>query len=169
MKKETNNELLDDVLAEAAPADFREALLGETLRVVRRRRRVRQTRSAIVTMVALALLGFFALRKNAPVPSALLTLPSAKTTTSHPYTVVNTRPLSANAMVTTRPMGTVTVITSETTVAVIETTNGNFRTIGDEELLALVAAHPAILVQTGPQSEKLVFANPADAKGFPEN
>ena len=47
MNRPTDNErLLDDMLSEAVPADFREALLGETLRLACRRRRWRQTRRA---------------------------------------------------------------------------------------------------------------------------
>jgi len=41
--------------------------------------------------------------------------------------------------------------------------------INDDELLALVASHPAVLIRTGPHSEELVFANPKDQSGFPLN
>jgi hypothetical protein len=41
--------------------------------------------------------------------------------------------------------------------------------INDDELLALLADKPAILIRTGPHSEELVFANPEDQKGFPLN
>ena len=52
--------------------------------------------------------------------------------------------------------------------AVIEvaTVSGGFRIINDNELLALLADKPAVLIRTGPNSEELVFANPADQKKF---
>ncbi|MEI9959789.1 MAG: hypothetical protein WDM76_01280 [Limisphaerales bacterium] len=61
------------------------------------------------------------------------------------------------------------MISSSATVTEIATTHGNFRSINDAELLALVAGRPAILIRTGPDSEELVFANAEDQKGFPAN
>ena len=56
MENEADNEqLLADVLSEAVPAEFRGAMLGETLRRVRRRRRWRQTRRAAAALAALGL------------------------------------------------------------------------------------------------------------------
>jgi hypothetical protein len=51
----------------------------------------------------------------------------------------------------------------------IHTGSGNFRVNNDDELLTLVSPRPAALVRLGPHSEQLVFANPADEKGFPVN
>src|ERR1039457_506831 len=77
MNHETDNEqLLADVLAEAAPTDFREALLGETLRLARRRRRWRQTRRAAALLVALGLLAVL-VRQNLP-PPPLAPMPVTK-------------------------------------------------------------------------------------------
>jgi hypothetical protein len=167
MNRKTDNKLLDDVLAEAAPAGFREALLDETLRVVRRRRRIRRTRNVAGVLAALALLGLLVLQRTSR-PRSIAIAPTAKAA-GKSYTLIQTQPLSAGSVITTRSTSAVSFVTSTATVAVVETSPGNFRPIDDQQLLALVAAHPAVLVRTGPHSEQLVFANPDDAKGFPLN
>ena len=48
----------------------------------------------------------------------------------------------------------------------VATSGGGFRLINDNDLLALLADKPAVLIRTGPDSEELVFANPADQKTF---
>ncbi len=168
MNRKTDNELLDDVLAEAAPANFREALLDETLRVVRRRRRLRHARNVTGMLAILCLLGIFVWQKNLKTTSIAI-VPQPPQPIEKGYTLIRTQPLSAGDVITTHPSGTMPFITSAATVAIVETTPGQFRLINDQQLLALVAAHPAILVRTSPNSEQLVFANPQDAKGFPLN
>ena len=168
MNSKRGNELLDDVLAEAAPADFREALLGETLRLVRRRCRLRYARNAAGILIALALLGALIFPKNIHKQSIAVAPPKEKPVEKN-YALVITRPLAAGAMITTHPLAAAQFAGSKPTVEMVETTPGNFRTINDDELLALLAGHPAALVRVGPNSEKLVFANPQDAKGFPLN
>ena len=169
MKRPTDNEcLLDDVLAEAAPADFREALLGETLRLAGRRRRWRQTRRAAALLVALGLLAGL-VWQNRLLPSTPL-LPVAKAGGGS-YELIRTEPLPASALVTTHPLAAGQIVASAEPVAVIETNTGRgeFRVINDDELLTLVSPRPAALVRLGPHSEQLVFANPDDEKGFPVN
>jgi len=165
MNKRTDNELLDDVLAEAV--DFREALLSRTLAAVRRRRRFRRSRNVTVFVLLFALAGIFIWQKN-PEHGPMAVSPMMKAPVKS-YTVISTQPLPASDIVTTPTPGSVQFVTSEPTIEVVGTTTGNFRVINDEQLLALVAAHPAVLVRTGPHSEELVFANPADAQGFPLN
>jgi hypothetical protein len=150
-----NKQLLADVLAEAAPADFREALLGETLRLARCRRHWRQTRRAAALLVALGLFTLLVWR-NFP-PHLLAPMPMAKVKVQG-YELVRTQPLSADHLVA-----------SVTTTEIVQTASGNFHVINDDELLALVASRPAALVRLGPHSEQLVFVNPADEKGFPVN
>jgi hypothetical protein len=157
--------LLSEVLAEDAPAGFREALLGETLQRVRRRRRVRQARRVAALCVVAGMLTVFAWR---------FLLPHSGTLTGKPrstgYELVLTQPLSAGAIVATQPLSAGHLISSQTTVAVVSTTGGgNLRLINDDELLALVAPRPAALVRFGPDAEMLVFANPEDERGFPLN
>jgi len=167
-RKTDNEELLDDVLAEAAPADFREALLDTTLRQVRRRRRLRRARNVAGVVAALLLLGALVWPKNAK-QTPIAIAPPTKKAVEQSYTLVTTQPLSPDNMVQTHPFGTPQIITSRATVEIVQTAAENFHLINDEQLLALTADHPAILVRTGPHSEELVFANPQDAKGFPAN
>jgi len=65
MKTESEHRLLlDEVLAEAAPADFERALLDGTLRAARRRRRLRRWNrglGAVGAIAALALVVWHAL------------------------------------------------------------------------------------------------------------
>jgi len=155
------------VLSEAAPADFRETLLGGTLHLVRRRRRWRQTRRAGGALMLLAL--FSALVwQNLPNHPAAPTLVAK--TIEKSYQLVHTRPFPANAVVTTRLLATEQLIASATTVVVVRTTGGgNSRVINDEELLALLSPRPAVLIRLGPDSERLIFVNSPDGKDFPPN
>ncbi|HUB87080.1 MAG TPA: hypothetical protein VMB22_04255 [Verrucomicrobiae bacterium] len=159
--------LLDDVLAEAAPADFREALLDETLRLARRRRQFRKIR---YTATALVVLGLTAALfwQNWPKEPAV-SLPLAKKTVRASYQLVRTQPLPAGAIVTTHPLAPGEFVASISAVRIVQDTAGNYRVINDAELLALVGQHPAVLIRTGPHSEELVFADLEDQKGFPLN
>ena len=42
------------------------------------------------------------------------------------------------------------------------TVSGGYRLLNDDELLALLADKPAVLIRTGPHTEELVFGNPED-------
>jgi hypothetical protein len=159
-----NEQLLADVLAEAAPADFREGLLGETLRLACRRRRWRQTRRTAALLVALGLLGVLVRQNFQPHPLAPVTVTKVKVKS---YELVRTQPLSAGAIVVTRPLSADRLVASVATTEKIQTGSGNFRVINDDELLALVASRTAALVRLGPHSERLIFANPDDERGFP--
>lgn len=167
--KADNGQLLNDVLTEAAPPNFRDAMLGETLRLIRRRRRWRATRRAAALLVMLALCGIFIWQKNLPQKPVASTSATPAKATEKSYTLVETQPLPAEAIVTTQPVATGQFIASTASVEVVQTRAGNYRVINDDELLALVASHPAVLIRTGPHSEELVFANPKDQKGFPLN
>ena len=165
--KTDNEQLLADVLAEAAPADYRDAMLGETLHRVRRRRRWRQTRRAAVLLAVLGLCGIFIWQRNLP-PRPAVSAPEAKAVAQN-YQLVESRPLPASAFVATQPLASGQFMAPAETVGMVSTSSGNYRVINDAELLALVASHPAVLIRTGPRSEELVFANPEDQKGFPLN
>ena len=166
-RKADNEQMLADVLAEASPADFRGAMLGQTLRLVRRRRRWRQTRRAAALLVALGICGVFIWQKNLPL-WPIASAPAAKAV-GKSYHLVQTRPLPAGALVATRPLISGHVVASAATVELVQTRSRNYRVLNDDELLALVGRRPAILIRTGPNSEQLVFANPEDEKGFPLN
>ena len=157
-----NQELLAEVLAEASPADFREAMLVETLRLARRRRQFRQARPAAGFFVLMGLLAVLAAQhfSKPPVGSS----PLAKQIVRQSYKLVRTRPLPASALVSTRSFPATGITASVPKVIEVATVSGGFRLINDDELLALLADKPAVLIRTGPHSEELVFANPEDQK-----
>jgi hypothetical protein len=162
-----NGLLLNDVLAEAAAPDFRGVLLEQTLGLVRRRRRWRQTRRVAGIFVVLGLLGILVWQKN--LPQRVSTPVTVAQAVEKSYTLVRTQPLPAGEMVTTRSLDPGRFIVSVATVEIVQTGSTDYRVIGDNQLLALLTSHPAALVQTGPQSERLIFANPEDELGFPVN
>ncbi|HKW28747.1 MAG TPA: hypothetical protein VJT54_05395 [Verrucomicrobiae bacterium] len=168
MKYNADNELLlNDVLAEATPPDFRGAILDQTLGLARRRRRWGQIRRVAGIFTVLGLLGFFVWQKDLPRQASMPM--NASKTIEKSYTLVRTQPLPAGEVVATRPLTAGRFIVSTLTVGIVQTGRGNYRLINDNELLALLTSHPAALVRTGPHSEQLIFANPEDEKGFPLN
>ncbi len=162
-----NGPLLNDVLAEAVPPDFRGAMLEQTLGLVRRRRRRRQIRSGAGILVVLGLLGFLVWQKNLP-PRTSVPVTVAKMVERN-YTLVQTQPLHAGELVTTQPFAPGQFIASVATVEIVQTGGADYRVINDNQLLALLTSHPALLVRTGLHSQRLIFANPEDEMGFPAN
>jgi hypothetical protein len=90
--------------------------------------------------------------------------PFAKPTEPQSYKLVRTEPLPASAVIQTVKFPEAQLAGSVPKVVEVATTGGGFRVIGDNELLALLADKPAVLIRTGPHSEELVFANPEDQK-----
>lgn len=74
--------------------------------------------------------------------------------------------MPVGAIVSTRDFSEVFFAVPPSTIAEIATVSGGYRLINDDELLALLADKPAVLIRTGPHSEELVFANPEDQKKF---
>jgi hypothetical protein len=91
-------------------------------------------------------------------------LPLAKKVARQSYELVRMQPLPASAIVSTRNFSATGFSLSVPRVIEVATTSGGFRLINDDELLALLADRPAVLIRTGPHSEELVFANPEDQK-----
>jgi len=85
------------------------------------------------------------------------------------YTLVRSRPLPASALVETLPLPDGAAIASASLVETVPTTANNYRPIDDEQLLALLAPRSAALIREGPDSERLIFVNPADRDGVPAN
>jgi hypothetical protein len=98
MKRESDDDaLLKDVFGEAAPASLRETMLGESLRMVRRRYRSRRLGRAAALLVVLGL-AVVLIRPSTPRrPDVLSQATPAKAKKS--YTLVRSRPLLAAAMV----------------------------------------------------------------------
>ena len=132
--------LLADVLAEESAAGFREALLSETLGLVRRRHRVRQAWRAASALVLIAGLGVMVWRILPPTAVA-------PGTAGRGYEVVVSQPLPPAAVVLSQPFAADRIVASVRNAEVVQTSpsRGIVREIDDGELLAL-----------------LVFINPAD-------
>ena len=153
MSPDRNKPLLSDVLAEDTNADFRQALLGHTLRIVRRKRRfrkVRQSAYASLMVVGLALISihFF------------ISKPPASKRLEPSYTLVMTQPFPASAVLSTSRDHSVAAISTSPTVEWIATAESSpiLRQLDDDELLALLPS-PALLVRRGPHIAEVVFAN----------
>jgi len=152
--------LLDDVLAEAAPADFERALLDGTLRAVRHRRRVRRSCRGLAVVGILAGIAVAVWNALLPTTSVNLVRPALH--------IVSSQPLPASMVIGTGPGGVAVVTSSLATVLVVETGSiqDPFKEINDEQLLALVEGRPAALVRKGPHQAELLFLNPEDTNGF---
>ena len=153
--------LLADVLAEGAPSDFSEALLGDLLQRVRQKRRSRRLRQQGAALAMATLLAILAWRH---LPRFGVLSESA----AGGYELVHTQVLAAHAVVHTQAFAPAQPMLAVSSVTVVRTRSGQFRTLGDNELLAL-AGRPAVLVRLGPHLQLLVFANPADQAVFPVN
>ena len=166
MKNRADQEnLLVEILAEASPPDFRAALLAETLRRARRRRQFRPARRAAGVLAAAGLLAFLAAQPF--FKPVAVSPPLARKMMRQSYELVRTQPLPANAIISTENFSETPSAASVPKVAEVATISGGFRLINDDELLALLADKPAVLIRTGPHTEALVFANPEDQKRFP--
>lgn len=163
MNNHTDKEsLLAEVLAEAAPADFRAAMLAETLRLARRRRQFRQVRYAAGVLAVMGLLAVLVPKHFSKEEKS--SMPLVKRIAKPSYELVRTQAMPAGELIGTRNIPEVQSVVSVSTVVEIATTGGGFLQINDKELLAFLADEPAVLIRTGPHSEELVFANPEDQK-----
>jgi len=159
--KSDRQQLLDDLLDEAAPPDFKETLWQQTLEAVRHRNHARRRNRAVLA-VAVAIV--------IPVLVWRLVIPSAPTEVQVPqHGLVHSQSLRPAMFVETKP-GTVRVITSlADSVAVIKTDPAKrlFQEIDDDQLLTLLAGRPAVLIREEPGQASLHFVNPEDQQGFP--
>jgi hypothetical protein len=153
MNRPTDNErLFADALTDASPAGFREGLLGETLRLARRRRRVRQVhRFGIVAGIAVALAFWMWPRtiSHRPSPAPAIT----------GYRLIETQPFPPSAIVATQPFTSSIVASTppENVITTAEARDG-LRMLTDDELLSIAPA-PAMLVRLGPNSAELILPN----------
>src|SRR5438045_1292313 len=123
-----HHSLLEDVLAEAAPADFERVLLDGTLRAVRRRRQARRWGRGLAVVGAFAAIALTAWKTLLPTTSVRSGL--------H---VVSSRPLPRSMIVETKPGGVTLVTSSPNTFIPVKTgaIEDPFQEINDEQLLAL--------------------------------
>ena len=145
--------LLSEILAEEAPAGFREALLNDTLRLARRRRYVRHAHGGLAGLALMLALLLITLRWLTPAPARL--------EPSTPKLVIRTQPMLPQDFVETHSLPSTSLIVSIATANVLTTVGEGYRTpeMGDEELLALTAPNPVVLVRYRPHEAELVFAD----------
>jgi hypothetical protein len=149
--------LLADVLADEGAGGFREALLDETLGLVRHRRRARQAWRAACALALMA--GLAVLFWRSPVPRAVVPGKASRA-----YAVVRSRPLPLAALVSTQPLAASRIVISSRNAEVVQTASMSVRLheLNDSELLALLGPKPAALVRRAPHSAELVFVNQKD-------
>src|SRR5689334_14210230 len=102
--------LIADVIGEDSDPAMREALLGQTLRLARSKRRLRKLRRAMPAVAAVAALllataHFFRPGPLAPTPSRSDVPPFSAS-----ESFVRTQPLPLSAVVTTKPLDTAAVV-----------------------------------------------------------
>ena len=127
-----DKELLSLMFAD--DADFRQTLLEETLRTVRRRRRVRRCGQALAGVAMLAAVLLWSL----PHQPVLETQVAAAATME----TISTQPLAPEQVVTTSTSG--------------------LEMVGDEELLKLVPGETKLLVWYAPNQAELVVLDDAE-------
>jgi hypothetical protein len=137
--------------------EFQEAMLTETLRQVRKQKRVRRSRRAI-GMVLLVVLGSTLLwTVNHRNPG-----PAAQVTPKRSYDLIQTRPLPSSMLVLTEASERVIQSSASASLATITSTPARKLEITDQEFWALLNGHPAALVWRNANHPELVFLNPED-------
>ena len=153
--------LLDDVLAEAAPAGFERAVLEGALRAMRRRRRTRRLRRGLAVAGGFAAIVMAAWNAKWQFSSLKSVRPALN--------IVSSQPLPPSMVIRTRIDSVAVVTSSATTYVLVETgsVKNPFKEIDDEQLLALAGGRRVALVRQGPHQAELSFLDPADKDGFP--
>jgi membrane-associated protease RseP (regulator of RpoE activity) len=155
--KRTTERLLDDLLEDAAPPEFRAALLDEALRSARRRKRARRFNMALsaTAMAGICLLSFWKMRELSTLPVHMRQ--------SDPM-VVNSRPLQPGQIVTTQSGSVGEIVSSASNFTEIRTSgsSGLYQEIDDKQLLALLSDKLAVLVHYGPHQAELILLNPGN-------
>ena len=159
--QEPSEQLLSDIFSDAISPAFRSALLSETLRLARRKRRARSVVKGVTATVAIGIMAILGGRFRTLTPG--LAVPSTAN-----FHLVETQPLARSYIVTTRPFAANCVIETVAFSGQVQTekTHLLFRLIDDRELLALAGAGRAALIRVGPEAQELIFVKPDDANEF---
>jgi hypothetical protein len=163
-RRSDNERLLADVIAGESDAGFHEALLGETLRLVRRRRRFRQARRMAIAVALLAGLATVVWQR---LPTHVVVPGREKGS----YAIIRTQPLPQSALVTTRPFPADQLVASIAMKHIVETSSARrlYRDVDDDELLAMLYPKVAALVRLGPNKEELIVLDQTGQKTVPQN
>ena len=154
MKTETEN-LLSDLLEDAASPAFRAALLERTLAQVRRRERNRRFgRAAFAVAVTFAAVMFLT-EQPAKIRKPLRAIEGVR--------IIISVPSDRIANVKTAPGAARLVGSTPAGFAIIETDPSRpaFRNFSDDELLTVAPGQAAMLVRLGLSDTKLVIVDPA--------
>ena len=154
-KRTDNEELLEDVLADEAGCGVREASLENILRLARRRRRTRLVQRAGVVAALLLISALGVMHYLAPKSAMLEVAPAPPAIPG--FALITSQPLTPAEMVASQPLPSEQIVTTLPLPAVVQTVAGNYREVGDDELLALAAPQTVALVRRGPHEAELVF------------
>jgi hypothetical protein len=153
--KQTTEQLLDDLLEDAAPPELRAALLDKTLRSARQRKRARRLTMTLsaAALAGICLLSFWIAREPATLRDQMRQ--------ADPM-VVNSRPLQPRQIVTTQLGCAEEFVSSASIFTEVRTSgsSGQYKEINDQQLLGLLADRSAILVHHGPHQAELILLNP---------
>jgi hypothetical protein len=151
MEKEPRHSLMDDLLTESAPLDFRAQVLEETIRCARTRKRLRQARStlAVVTVVVASAIGIWRWQGPASAPGLA--------GRSDPP-VARPEMMSGLQVVQTSAELPVIVSSASSEVQVVATRElaPGYSEINDDQLLVRLRNHSVVLVRYGSGTELIV-------------
>ena len=152
--KRTTDPLLDDLLADSVPPEFRAALLDKTLQSARQRRRRRRFNQALGAAALVGILAIACLEMRAPTagPDQVRRSDSS---------VANSPPSSPAPMIGTKsdPAPALTVVQT--------TESARPREISNQQFLALLSDQQVALVCQDTRHAELIFLNSKDEQGFP--
>ena len=153
--KQTTEQLLDDVLEDAAPPEFRAALLDATLRSARRRKQARRFNMAMsaAAVSGICLLSFWKMREPAALPVQIR---------QPDPLIVNSQPLQPGQIVITQLDSVKASVSSASTFTEVRTSgsSGPYEEINDKQLLALLSERSAVLIHYGLHQAELIILNP---------
>jgi hypothetical protein len=167
MKNESGNKrLLADILAEENDPALREAMLGRTLILVRRRRYFRKARrvGSLCAILAGALLLLWRYNPPGSRPGAAPAVPAS-------FSLVLTSPLANQQIISTEKLPTTERVVSFDSLEVVTTSGSHEKIaeINDDQLLAFAGTAPVVLVREGPHSASLVLVNEEDRETLFKN
>ncbi len=163
MKRRNDQEqLLNDVLADEIAPGANAASLEQLLRLAQRRRRQRLVQKFAAALALIAAVGaglFFSVGRHQPV------IEQAREVHLPPgYATVTSFALTPEQWVATQPLPPGQLVQSESTVPVVHTAVSDVPSINDEELLELARPNIAVLVRRGPHETELLFVEPSGTR-----
>jgi hypothetical protein len=146
--------LLDEVLGEDVSPDFRAGLLTGTLKQARRRKQFRRWNRGLL-MAALVVAAWVWSRK----PRTIVEVERAATQKS--LEIIMSKPMNPASIIVSSPGLAKEINSSGHGFAIIETDPSirHFRELDDDQLMALTAGKPSMLVRQGPHEAELLVVD----------